>query len=92
MRGYELVFVVQPTLKDTEKKKLLETIKGWLRNAKVAKEDDWGQRPLAYEIRHYNAGHYYLWQIESEEGLEKDLEQKLLTNDGVIRHLLLRTK
>jgi small subunit ribosomal protein S6 len=92
MRKYELTLVLQPTLKEADAKKLLETIKGWMKNAKITKEDDWGQRPLAYEIKHYNAGHYYLWQVESEEGLGKDFETRLLTNDDIIRHLLLRTK
>jgi len=92
MRHYELTLVIRHSLKEAERKKLVDTIKDWLKGAKVTKEEDWGQRPLAYEIDHQNAGYYLLWHIESEEGLGKDLQQRILTNDGVIRHLLLRTK
>jgi ribosomal protein S6 len=76
MRSYELVIVVRPTLKDADKKKLLETVKGWLQETKIKKE----------------AGSYYFWQLESETGVPSDLEQKILRNESIIRHLLLRTK
>lgn len=91
MRTYELVFIVRPSLKDADLKKLLETVKGWLKGIKIAKEDDWGQKPLAYHIKKEVAGHYYFWQLEGEN-IPGDLEQKLLRNESVIRHLLLRTK
>lgn len=88
MRTYELV-VVAKTTADT--KKLVDVVKGWLGKAKVAKEDDWGQKPLAYEIKHQSAGHYYFMQLETEEGIPADLEQKIQRSDDVLRHLLLRT-
>ena len=88
MRTYELV-VVAKTAADT--KKLADTVKGWLGKVKVAKEDDWGQKPLAYEIKHQSAGHYYFMQLETEEGIPTDLETKIFRHEDVLRHLLLRT-
>lgn len=92
MRTYELVLVVRPTVKDEERKKLLGTVKDWLKPVNVAKEDDWGQKPLSYEIKKEVAGHYYLLQLESEAGVPTDLEQRILRNENIIRHLLVRTK
>ncbi|MEK7571279.1 MAG: 30S ribosomal protein S6 [Patescibacteria group bacterium] len=93
MRTFELVLVVRPGVKDADSKKLLETVKGWLgTTAKVTKEEDWGQKALRYPIKKENAGHYHQWFIESEESLVKDFEQRILRNDSIIRHLLLRTK
>lgn len=92
MRKYELVVVVKSSVKDADRKKLLDTVKGWLNGMKFTKEEDWGQKPLAYEIRHESAGNYVMMQFEGENGVAKDFEQRLFQNDDVLRHLLLRTK
>ena len=92
MRSYDLVVVVRTSVKDADRKKLIETIKGWFDDIKVTKEDDWGQRPLAYPIKKQDAGHYYLVQFESEKGIAKGSESRLLRNDDILRHLILRTK
>ena len=92
MRTFELVVVMRPSVKDADKKTLLETVKGWAGDAKVTEEADWGQKPLAYAIKKENAGSYYLLKLESETALPNDLEQRILRNDSIIRHLLVRTK
>lgn len=92
MRKYELVVIIRASLKEAERKKLISTIKSWFKETKIAKEDDWGQRPLAYPIRHENTGYYFFWELESENGMSSDLEKRMLTHEDVVRHLLLRTK
>lgn len=92
MRKYELVLVIRPAVKEADRKKLLGTVKEWLGKVKIAKEEDWGQKALAYTIKKEDAGYYVMMQLESEEGVANDFETKLLRNDSIIRHLLLRTK
>lgn len=92
MRIYELVLVLKSSLSEDERKKLLETIKGWLKDVTVAKEEDWGQKPLAYKIKREVAGVYHLMHLESEKGVATDFEKKLLENDNILRFLLLRKK
>lgn len=76
---------------------MLETVKGWLGKVKIAKENDLGQKALAYPIKKEDSGHYYILQLEAEDsadgfgGVPKDLEQRILRTDGFIRHLLLKT-
>ena len=91
MRNYDLVLVLRPSLKDTERKKLIDGVKTSLKEIKIAKEEDWGQKPLAYTIKKELAGYYYLLKLEGET-IPAGVEQKILTNENVIRHLLLRTK
>ena len=92
MRLYDLVVVIRTSVKDTDRKKLIETVKAWFEGIKVTKEDDWGQKALAYPIKKQDAGNYYLIQFESEKGVEKGIESRLLRNENILRHLLLRTK
>lgn len=92
MRNYELVVVLRPTLKDTERKKLIDGIKALLKDMKIVKEEEWGQKPMAYTIKKEVAGYYILFKLETEATIPVGFEQKLLTNENILRHLLLRTK
>ncbi|CAN5161429.1 30S ribosomal protein S6 [soil metagenome] len=92
MRLYELVVVLRTSLSDADRKKVLDQVKTWLGDVKVAKEDDWGQKPLAYKIKKEVAGVYYKIDLETEKVVPPDFETRLIRNDSVLRHLLLRTK
>ena len=91
MRIYELVLVMRASLKEADRKKLLGQVKEWLGTVKITKEDDWGQKALAYPIKKEDAGYYYLLQLESET-FPSDFEQRLIHNDSILRHLLLKIK
>src|SRR5882672_723989 len=99
MRTYELVVVMKSSVKEADRKKLLEQVKGWLGKIKITKEDDWGQKALAYPIKKEDSGHYYQLFLEGdpstdsgEATLPADFETRLIQNNDVLRHLLLRTK
>lgn len=92
MRIYELVLVLRPSLNEKDRKKFTDTVKEWLKETKVSKEEEWGQKPLAYPIKKEAAGYYHFLQLESENALPAGLEKRILDNDNVLRHLLLRTK
>jgi ribosomal protein S6 len=91
MRTYDLVLVMKPTVKEADRVKLLETIKGWLGKTKITKEEDWGQKALAYPIKKEESGHYYQIQLEGET-FPADFETRVYQNANILRHLLLRTK
>ncbi len=92
MRLYELVFVVKSTLAEEKRKKLIEDIKKLFKNVKITKEQEWGQKVLAYPIKHELSGFYVGLSVESENAIEKDLEKHLYQNENILRHLVIRTK
>lgn len=92
MRVYELVMVLRSSLSEVQRKKLVETVKTWLGEVKVKKEDEWGQKPLSYPIKKEVSGFYLDFLVEASEGIPADLEKRLLTNENILRHLLLRRK
>lgn len=91
MRNYQLVLVLKPSLKDADRKKTVDSVKSLLKDVKI-KEEDWGQKPLAYPIRHENAGYYLNLLLEVNTVLPADLEKRILANDDILRHLVLRNK
>lgn len=92
MRTYELVLVLQPALTDAQRKKLLDGLKEWIKPATLAKENALGVKPLAYKIKQQTSGYYTVLHLEAESGLEKGFEKRLITNEDVLRHLLIRKR
>jgi ribosomal protein S6 len=91
MRNYQLVLVLNSSLSESQRKKTIETIKKWLTDVRISKEEEIGQKALAYTIKRENAGYYIRLYLESET-IPSDLEKNIYNQDGVLRHLLLKTK
>ena len=86
---YNLTLVLRSTLKDADRKKLLDNIKSLFGKAKIA-EKDWGQKALAYPIKKEVSGYFIFLGVEAEAVIPNDFEKRLFNNDNVLRHLLLR--
>jgi ribosomal protein S6 len=59
---------------------------------KITSEEELGSKALAYKIKHELMGVYYRFGLENETGVPADFEKRLLANDNVLRHLLIRKK
>lgn len=90
MRSYELTLILRSSLKDSEKAKLLDTIEGFIKAPKMTKEE-WGQKPLSYPIKRELSGFYVNYMMDLEVPIPLDFEKRVLTADGVLRHLLTKT-
>lgn len=91
MRSYELILVTKTSLTDALRKKLITSVKSLLKDLKIVKENEVGQKSLAYKIKREANGFYWDFALEGEV-IPQDFEKKLLENDNILRHLLLRTK
>ncbi|HUD09418.1 MAG TPA: 30S ribosomal protein S6 [Patescibacteria group bacterium] len=89
MKTYQLVLVLKTSVTEANRKKFIETIKGWFGDAKVTKEEEWGEKTLAYEIKHEKTGFYLNFLLESVK-IPADLEKKLFANENVLRHLVIK--
>jgi ribosomal protein S6 len=89
MKTYQLVLVLKTSLTEANRKKFLETVRGWLGKTKIAKEEEWGEKVLAYVIQHEKSGFYLNFMLESDR-LPEDLERKLFNSENVLRHLVIK--
>lgn len=92
MREYELVLVLRSSLTEDKRKKVLDTVKKWLGDVKIAKEDSLGLKALAYKIKKETTGFFSILSLEAKEAISADFEKKLLAVEDVLRHLLIRKK
>ena len=95
MRTYELMFIVDPRAPDEEVVALTDEVKELLTTggAKIAKEQSWGKRKLAYEIQKLSEGKYVLLHLRVPEGDTPFplLEQRMQQNEKILRYLTVRT-
>ncbi|OGH28110.1 MAG: 30S ribosomal protein S6 [Candidatus Levybacteria bacterium RIFCSPHIGHO2_12_FULL_39_9] len=91
MRLYELILIVNASLTEPLRKKIITSIKALLKDLKFVKENEMGQKTLAYKIKREANGFYFDFTLEGEN-IPANFEKKLLENDNILRHLLLRVK
>lgn len=92
MRAYILALVIKPSLLGAQRKKIVDTIKNILKGLKITKENEIGEKQLSYKIKKETSGYYMELEFEGEGIVPQDFEKKLLENDNILRHLLLRKK
>ena len=92
MREYELNFIVQPEISEEGSKVILDRLDGILaaKNAERLLCDDLGKRKLAYEIRKFQKGHYYILSFLDDGAAVPELERALRLDESVLRFLTVR--
>lgn len=93
MKKYEIMFIVRPTLGEDEIKKVVDNFAGILTSngAKVTETNEMGQRELAYEIKDFKSGYYFVFEVEaSNDTATKEFDRLALISNDVIRHLITK--
>ena len=94
MNKYEIMFVVKPDMEEAEIRKTAESMKKVLTDAKakVLEEKSIGQRELAYEVRKYNTGYYYLFVVEATSKAEEEFKRVARINENLLRHIVVKVE
>ncbi|MBD5446091.1 MAG: 30S ribosomal protein S6 [Malacoplasma sp.] len=90
MAKYEIMVVLDGTLKETEANKTLTDLKGLLKKVKDLEVEKMGLRDLAYPINKKNRGFYFVLTFSTDEPeiIAEFRRVTLLTKD-VLRHLII---
>ena len=92
MKKYEIMFIVQPNLESEVLKKTVSDLEKIFTNNKatITLSKELGQKELAYEIKKYKSGYYYLYNIEAENDKAiKEFDRIARINENVTRHLII---
>lgn len=93
MRNYEIMFIVRPTLSEDETKAVIKSFGEILTSngAAIVDSKDMGQRELAYEIKKFKSGYYYVYEVEANDDKAiKEFDRLALINNDIIRHLITK--
>lgn len=93
MKKYEIMFIVRPTLSEDEIKKVAKEFEQVLttNGATVTDVKEMGQRELAYEIKDFKNGYYYVITLEaSDDKAINEFDRLALISGDMIRHLITK--
>ena len=52
-----------------------------------------GQRELAYEIKDFKSGYYFVFEVESKDDKAiKEFDRLALINNDIVRHLITKVE
>lgn len=94
MNKYEIMFIVRPDMEEAEIKKTADEVKKVLTdmNATITEEKTMGQRELAYEIKKFSTGYYYLFVVEADAAAVKEFDRVARINESLLRHLIVKVE
>lgn len=89
---YDLMLVLSSSVDDERRAKILDDIEQMITSGggQIERDDDWGLRTLAYEIRHQQDGLYRLIQFTAPPALNETLSYNLKILDGVLRFRIIK--
>ena len=93
MRKYEIMFIARPTLSEEEKKNVIAKFSKILTDNKatITGEKDMGQRELAYEIKDFKSGFYYVITLEANDDVAiNEFDRQARNSSDIIRHLITK--
>ena len=91
MRKYEVVFIVKPLQEEAINSVVEKFSKLIVANGgKIDKEDRWGKKRLAYEIKDEVEGYYVLFNFTSSAEFPAELDRIYKITDGIIRSLIVK--
>ncbi|NRA73878.1 MAG: 30S ribosomal protein S6 [Rickettsiales bacterium] len=93
MSLYELTFILRQDIANSEIKKIKDKILHAIKEngGEVLKEEYWGLRSLAYEIKKNKKGHYTMLVFKTSTAqVIKEIKRIISMSEDVIRDLLIK--
>ena len=89
-KNYEIMTIVDLDLGDAKAKELSKQVQGFVTSlgGDVAKDDFWGKRKFAYEIKRKTEGFYDVLTFGLDTAKMADLKEKLSLTPGLVRYLI----
>jgi small subunit ribosomal protein S6 len=94
MALYEHIFMSRPDVTAQQVEALIEQYKSVIEAAggKVAKQEYWGVKSLAYKIRKNRKAHFTLLNLDAPHAAVAEMERQMRLSEDVIRFITVRVE
>lgn len=91
MKKYEVMFIVN-VADDEVIKSAVELVKNTIAKigGTIDKEDEWGKRQLAYEVKHQTEGYYVVIDFLADPAQIRELDRVIKIHEEIIRHIIIK--
>ena len=93
MKDYELTVLIHPDF-ESDVEKPLEKVRNLIKTngGEIAKEDNWGKKKLAYQIRREDFAIYVAMDVKLPAAAPLKISNTLNITDEVLRYLLVKAE
>ena len=94
MALYEHIFMSRPDVTSQQVEGLIEQYKSVIEagGGKVAKQEYWGVKSLAYKIRKSRKAHFTLLNLDAPHAAVAEMERQMRLSEDVIRFITVRVE
>jgi small subunit ribosomal protein S6 len=89
---YDLMLLLSRTAEDEARAAIVSSVESTIADGggEVRRRDDWGMRPLTFQIDHQREADYHLLQFTGPPSLLETLSHNLHIADGVLRFRIIK--
>lgn len=92
MRKYEIIFIVRPLDEEATNAVIDKFAKLIAANGgTIEKEDRWGKKRLAYDIKKETEGFYVLFYTKCEPACINECDRVMKITDEILKHMIVRS-
>ena len=94
MSLYELVFIVRQENSSVRAKELAKKVAELVtsKGGKIKKEEYWGFKNLAYQIKKNKKGHYLFFVFDASVQAISELRNEIRLTQDIVRHMFVKIK
>ncbi|MFH0923479.1 MAG: 30S ribosomal protein S6 [Candidatus Falkowbacteria bacterium] len=91
---YEMLYIISNKYSENELEPILEKIKKIIigDGGSITHNENWGKKRLAYPIKHFHHGYYYLVEFNLPAEKLNKINQILRITDEILRHQIVNKK
>ena len=92
MRKYEVIFIIR-SMEEEATNAVIDKFANLIaaNGGKITKEDRWGKRRLAYDIKKESEGFYVLFYVECESNCVAECGRVMKITDEILKHMIVRS-
>ena len=93
MNKYEIMFIVKPDVEEEARNTLIENFKSILtaNGGTIDNVNEWGLRDLAYEIKDFKSGFYYVINFDTDSiSAVSEFDRQAKNTSDIVRHLITK--
>lgn len=92
MRKYEVIFIIR-SMEEEAINAVIDKFSNLIaaNGGTITKEDRWGKRRLAYEIKKEAEGYYVLFYVTCEPKCVAECNRVMKITDEILKHMIVRS-
>ena len=92
MRKYEVIFIIR-SMEEEATNAVIEKFSKLIaaNGGTITKQDIWGKRRLAYEIKKEAEGFYVLFYVTSDPACVAECDRVMKITDEILKHMIVRS-